>query len=90
MGASRTLVVHPAKTGADQGRLPEGRLAEAVGLAGAIDLDIVAAEIVPLSRPRKRDLVGPASQTITDSGLYRLRKPMHPTPPGILGRRSVL
>ena len=58
MGASRTLVVHPAKTGADQGRLPEGRLAEAVGLAGAIDLDIVAAEIVPLSRPRPATLLG--------------------------------
>lgn len=58
MGASRTLVVHPARTGADQGRLPEGRLAEAVGLAQAIDLDIVAAEIVPLSRPRPATLLG--------------------------------
>ena len=58
MGTSRTLVVHPAKTGADQGRLPEGRLAEAVGLAQAIDLDIVAAEIVPLSRPRPATLLG--------------------------------
>jgi len=58
MGASRTLVVHPAKTGSDQGRLPEGRLAEAVGLAQAIDLDIVAAETVPLSRPRPATLLG--------------------------------
>ena len=58
MGASRTLVVHPAKTGSDHGRLPEARLAEAVGLAEAIDLEIVAAEIVPLSRPRPATLLG--------------------------------
>ena len=59
MGASRTLVVHPAKTGSgDQGRLPEARLAEAVGLAQAIDLDIVATEVVPLSRPRPATLLG--------------------------------
>jgi GTP-binding protein HflX len=58
LGTSRTLVVHPAKPGSDQGRLPEGRLAEAVGLARAIDLDIAAAEIVPLSRPRPATLLG--------------------------------
>ncbi len=58
MGASRTLVVHPAKTGNDQGRLPEARLAEAVGLAQAIDLEIVATEVVPLSRPRPATLLG--------------------------------
>jgi len=58
MGASRTLVVHPARPGADQGRLPEARLAEAVGLAQAIDLDIVATEVVPLSRPRPATLLG--------------------------------
>jgi GTP-binding protein HflX len=38
--------------------LPEARLAEAVGLAQAIDLEIVAAEIVPLSRPRPATLLG--------------------------------
>ncbi len=58
MGASRTLVVHPAKSRDDQGRLPEARLAEAVGLARAIDLDIVATEVVPLSRPRPATLLG--------------------------------
>ena len=58
MGASRTLVVHPAKTGSDQGRLPEARLAEAVGLAQAIDLEIVATEVVSLSRPRPATLLG--------------------------------
>jgi len=58
VGASRTLVVHPAKTGGDQGRLPEARLAEAVGLAQAIDLAIVATEVVPLSRPRPATLLG--------------------------------
>ena len=58
MGASRTLVVHPAKPGADQGRHPEARLAEAVGLAQAIDLEIVATEVVPLNRPRPATLIG--------------------------------
>jgi GTP-binding protein HflX len=58
VGASRTLVVHPAKSRDDQGRLPEARLAEAVGLARAIDLDIVATEVVPLSRPRPATLLG--------------------------------
>jgi GTP-binding protein HflX len=58
LATAHTLVVHPARPGADQGRLPEGRLAEAVGLARAIDLDIVAAEIVPLSRPRPATLLG--------------------------------
>ncbi|MEQ1651060.1 MAG: GTPase HflX [Hyphomicrobium sp.] len=37
---------------------PENRLAEAVGLANAIDLDIVDAVIVPLSEPRPSTLLG--------------------------------
>ncbi len=37
---------------------PENRLAEAIGLANAIDLDIVDAKIVPLSEPRPSTLLG--------------------------------
>ncbi len=37
---------------------PENRLAEAVGLANAIDLDIIDALIVPLSEPRPSTLLG--------------------------------
>nr|WP_235720884.1 GTPase HflX [Magnetospirillum molischianum] len=39
-------------------RLPEARLAEAIGLAQAIDLDIVLAEAVPVPRPRPATLLG--------------------------------
>lgn len=37
---------------------PENRLAEAVGLANAIDLEIIDAVIVPLSEPRPSTLLG--------------------------------
>ena len=37
---------------------PENRLAEAVGLANAIDLDVIDALIVPLSEPRPSTLLG--------------------------------
>jgi GTP-binding protein HflX len=37
---------------------PENRLAEAVGLANAIDLDIIDVMIVPLSEPRPATLLG--------------------------------
>ena len=37
---------------------PENRLAEAVGLCNAIDLDIIDALIVPLSEPRPSTLIG--------------------------------
>lgn len=39
-------------------RLPEARLAEAIGLAKAIDLDVVMAESVPVSRIRPATLLG--------------------------------
>jgi GTPase len=53
----RALVVHPAqRLGA--GRGPDSRLAEAVGLAKAIDLSIVAAEVVSLAKPRPATLLG--------------------------------
>jgi len=55
---SRAMVVHPAPRPVDAARHPEARLAEAVGLAEAIDLDIVAAEVVPLSKRRPATLLG--------------------------------
>ena len=58
MAAQRTLVVHPVRLPAESGRLPEARLAEAVGLAQAIDLEIVATELIPLARPRPATLLG--------------------------------
>ncbi|CCG43133.1 GTPase HflX [Magnetospirillum molischianum] len=66
----RALVVHPARKAERRGegaadslpvtavRLPEARLAEAIGLAQAIDLDIVLAEAVPVPRPRPATLLG--------------------------------
>ncbi len=59
----RALVVHPAlepgrRDGQPAARSPEGRLAEAVGLARAIDLDIRAAEAVPVKAPRPATLFG--------------------------------
>ena len=39
-------------------RSPEDRLEEAVGLARAIDLEVRAAEIVPLARPQAATLIG--------------------------------
>ena len=62
--SSRALVVHPAlKTAAreEAGRSPEARLGEAVGLARAIDLEIVRAEIVRVPRLRPATLLGKGS-----------------------------
>jgi GTP-binding protein HflX len=44
---------------ADQRRRPEARLAEAVGLAAAIDLEAVRADVVPVSSWRPATLIGP-------------------------------
>ena len=53
----RTLVLHPVRSkGAD--RDPKDALAEAVSLAGALDLDVVGAEAVPLPRARAGMLFG--------------------------------
>src|SRR5262245_5699708 len=49
----------PARRGAQAGsRTPEDRLAEAVGLARAIDLDIAASLRPPLGSPRPATLLG--------------------------------
>jgi GTP-binding protein HflX len=58
----RALVLRPeAKRGRGGGaiRAPEARLEEAVGLARAIDLEVVATEIVMLGRRRPATLLGP-------------------------------
>ena len=55
----RVVVLHPALAKARQGRhAAEGRLAEASGLAAAIDLEVVHAEVVALPRPRPSTLFG--------------------------------
>ncbi|ADJ23497.1 GTP-binding proten HflX [Hyphomicrobium denitrificans ATCC 51888] len=65
---TRTLVLVPvlkrpqrsgdaAKT-AGETHTPENRLSEAVGLANAIDLDIIDSAIVPMSEPRPSTLLG--------------------------------
>jgi len=55
------MVVHPqlrGTAGASQTRDPHVRLEEAVGLACAIHLDVVTAEVVPVPRPRPGTLLG--------------------------------
>ena len=55
----RAVVLHPyEKKRATGGRSVEARLDEAVGLAAAIDLDIVAAECVPLQQIRAGSYFG--------------------------------
>ena len=63
---SRTCVLHPALArppAAERARAPrrepESRLAEAVSLARAIELNVVLAEVVPVQRPRPATLFGP-------------------------------
>jgi GTP-binding protein HflX len=59
----RALVIHPAfKTGPraqySGGRTPDTRLEEACGLARAIDLNVVAAEVVRINDPKPNTLMG--------------------------------
>ena len=57
--AARTLVLSPTLRSASAGsRTPEARLAEAVGLAHAIDLNVAHGEVVRLSRLRPGTLLG--------------------------------
>jgi GTP-binding protein HflX len=53
----RTLVLHPFQN-RDAERDPEDALAEATSLAAALDLDVVAAEVVSLARARAGTLFG--------------------------------
>ena len=55
----RATVIHPALKAGEGGiRLPKARLDEAVGLARAIALDVVAAEVVPVPKLRPATLLG--------------------------------
>src|SRR5262249_56865328 len=57
--ATRSLVLAPVLRHAAAGpRTPEARLAEAVGLAQAIDLHVVHGEVVKLERLRPATLLG--------------------------------
>lgn len=57
--ATRAFVLLPSlKRAPNQRRTPQARLEEAVGLANAIHLDIVKAEIVTLDAPRPATLFG--------------------------------
>jgi len=58
VGSSKAIVLHPWRRGATDRREPEAKLAEAVGLVAAIGLDVVAAELVRLTRPRPATLLG--------------------------------
>jgi GTP-binding protein HflX len=61
-GAGRALIVHPQlKTKAKAGgahRLPQAQLDEAEGLANAIGLTVVVAELIVVNRPRPATLFG--------------------------------
>lgn len=52
------IVIHPALRGDGKPRAPAARLEEAVGLAAAIDLDIIHAEVAPVNAPRAATLIG--------------------------------
>lgn len=55
----RALVIHPAIKSPDEtADLAESRLAEAVGLAEAIDLHVAVAEVVRLPKPRPATYLG--------------------------------
>ncbi len=52
------LVIHPARSRASLARTAEERLEEAVGLAGALDLDVRQGLVVPLRAPTPATLFG--------------------------------
>src|ERR1700676_2004418 len=56
----RALVVHPHLKSTERAafRAPEARLEEAVGLAEAIQLDVVHSEVVRLAKLRPATLIG--------------------------------
>lgn len=55
---SKAIVIHPALAGAEKLRALEAKLEEAVGLAAAINLDVVHAAVAPLQRLRPATYVG--------------------------------
>ncbi len=61
--SGRTAVIHPdfrmgAKSEAQAARDPANRLEEAIGLARAIELEVVHAEVAPLRQPKPNTLIG--------------------------------
>jgi GTP-binding protein HflX len=59
VGRGRAFVVHPVLPAAEgEPRDPGRRLEEAVGLARAIELEVVGAEMAPLRRPTPATLLG--------------------------------
>src|SRR5690606_31928473 len=72
--AMRAIVLYPQRAPARaDARTPEARLDEAIGLARAIALDVVHAEIVKVVRPRPATLLGAGAierlkSDIADSG----------------------
>lgn len=56
---SRAVVLHPAvRRNAGEARLPEARLEEAIGLAEAIDLEIIHSEVIPVSNVKPATFLG--------------------------------
>ena len=102
-GAStgRALVVHPAQKTAPgryrttpSGRTIEARLEEAVGLARAIRLDVVCAEIARITRPHPSSLLGSGTLDSlgelireNDIGLVVIDGPLSPVQQRNLERR---
>ena len=64
--AGNAIVIHPVLPGADQARSPEASLEEAVGLAKAIELEVVHAASVKVNRPQPATLLG--SGTVAEIG----------------------
>ena len=64
--ASNAIVIHPVLPGSDQVRSPEANLEEAVGLAKAIELEVVHAASVKVNRPQPATLLG--SGTVAEIG----------------------
>jgi GTP-binding protein HflX len=54
----RALVVHPVRADQPARRAPQGRLDEAVGLAEALDLEVVGAELANVRKPNPATLFG--------------------------------
>lgn len=60
-GASRALVLHPSLRSAKSttSRTNDGKLAEAMGLASAVDLDVIDGIVITLRQLRPATLIGP-------------------------------
>ncbi len=56
--AISAIVIHPAIRGQESARAPNARLEEAVGLAAAINLKIVKAEVASVAHPRPATQIG--------------------------------